>query len=317
MYTPLCTLSYSGMSDFSHLAASLDTMGTGAEGGAYDPTVIKHLADHYIYVHPIPHMKPTCNSCLLHGYSDKIAHAVKQAIMACQSNGQVASAIGLAGHAATWSAMESLLPSLVSISQSEQKKHIDISGDIAHATEIKNTPPSDLNAPRQEHSQLPLDLLPSSTSPSHSWELLFTIEITGDLLVDMLGNNVILMIFIPFSLLFSLSYFPETGDCQHFVILCEVIRAIDDGTTLKLVTQKFVSDLRIREGYMSYLDTLDRLRLFSHANALISTSTDRYISQLSKSGVIMRACCAKCGKEVGDNDVQTAVGSVWCGKCKR
>mmetsp|Transcript_6969 Transcript_6969/g.13319 ORF Transcript_6969/g.13319 Transcript_6969/m.13319 type:complete len:187 (-) Transcript_6969:1029-1589(-) len=75
--------------------------------------------------------------------------------------------------------------------------------------------------------------------------------------------------------------------------------------------------MRIREGYMSYLDMLDRLRLFSHANALISTSTDQYISQLSKSGVIMRACCAKCGKEVGDSDVQTAVGAVWCGGCKR
>lgn len=68
---------------------------------------------------------------------------------------------------------------------------------------------------------------------------------------------------------------------------------------------------------MSYLDMLNRLCLFSHANALIRTSTDRYISQLSKSGVIMKACCAQCCKDVGESEVQTAVGAVWCNKCKR
>ena len=63
--------------------------------------------------------------------------------------------------------------------------------------------------------------------------------------------------------------------------------------------QKNISELRIREGYVSYLDMLNRLCLFSHANALIRTSKDRYISQLSNQGVMMHSCCAKCGKEVG------------------
>lgn len=145
----------SGMSDFSHLAASRDTMGTGAEGGAFDPTVIRHLADSYMY---------DCDPCPAsvlapvypHDRDQKtMTHMVLRAIRACQNNGQAAAAVGLAGHAATWSALESLIPSLANITSADS--------------------PSP-------------DAMLASHDSSYSWELLFTMKTTGDLLVDMLGG---------------------------------------------------------------------------------------------------------------------------------
>lgn len=280
-----------GMSDFGNLADSHDSMGTGAEGGAYDPTVIRHLADNYIFV-----------GRLLSGHMEddlqgEAMSATDRAIHACRHNKMIAAGLGLAGHAATWCAMESILPSLANIANSksgnmicdEDGKSNEVVEEVS--TQLQQVETTD-NVSGQEKESSGGMLEPYCFG---SMELMFTIETAGDLLSDML----------------------DSGDCQHFVALCEVIRAIDKGQTLKRVTEGHVPDMRIREGYVSYLDMLTRLRLFSHANALIRSSTDKYISQLSRTGVVMRSCCGKCGKEVGDSDLQTTVGAVWCNKCKR
>ena len=168
------------MSDFSHLAASLDGMGTGAEGGAYDPTVIRHLADRYVYVHP-QHNTIQSNGKERH---NSLLEAIRRAVSACQHNGQVAVSIGLAGHAATWSAMESLLPSLVNIANTEPNAEVSLSSSEDGA---KTIPPP---LPTQSVPVFNLNHNPSSAllTSSSSWELMFTIETASDILLDMLGN---------------------------------------------------------------------------------------------------------------------------------
>lgn len=196
----LClSVSIVGMSDFSHLAASLDTMGTGAEGGAYDPTVIKYLADHYVYSQSPPSLisfSSADGGGIKDALCSQVDRAVQQAISACQNNGKVAAAIGLAGHAATWSAMESLLPSLVNIATSQlktqQKAQVSAIGASPPHMETSDATASPPAPTTQQNDLSPSLIMPVSTSSSsYSWELMFTIETTGDLLFDMLGMRVV------------------------------------------------------------------------------------------------------------------------------
>jgi hypothetical protein len=107
----------------------------------------------------------------------------------------------------------------------------------------------------------------------------------------------------------------DFGDCQHFVACCEVFRgALRNGAMLTSVC-KGISEMRIREGYVAYLEMLTRLQLFNAASEIIKKSSDQYLMQLSRQGVIIRSACGKCGKEIGE--VTTASGLGWCVKCKR
>jgi hypothetical protein len=76
-----------------------------------------------------------------------------------------------------------------------------------------------------------------------------------------------------------------------------------------------IGDMRVREGYVAYLDMLNRLQLHTAASDIVKNSNDQYLMQLSRQGVIMRSSCGKCGKEVGETI--SSSGSGWCSKCKK
>lgn len=102
----------------------------------------------------------------------------------------------------------------------------------------------------------------------------------------------------------------EGGDCQHFVVLCEILRHC--GLLDSASVAASIGDMRRRETYLAYFELLAKLKLFCCANTIIKASSEEYISKLSRHGVLMHTACAKCGKELPEN-----VRTQWCVKCHR
>jgi hypothetical protein len=116
---------------------------------------------------------------------------------------------------------------------------------------------------------------------------------------------------LPFSveiLGFLLQELLDGGDCQHFVVLCEVLKCANLLEEACRVSE--ITVLQRREAYLAYFDLLGRLKLFCSANDIIKGSNEDYISKITRHGVVMHTSCAKCGKELTDT-----VGSPWCAKC--
>lgn len=191
----------------------------------------------------------------------------------------------------------------------------------------------------------------SSSLPLTSCSFNYAVETLCDLLIELI----------------------DCGDCQHFVICCEVLRQIDKSnsnstlplhnthphhthphnpqstssssstTTMTPTTVSssvnhidqstntnhgtlwknllhIIGEMRVREGYVAYLELLFRLDLHQIANSIIVRSTDKYITQLSQQGVIMRSSCAQCGKELNIDNLSSPtslIASIWCMKCQR
>ena len=105
----------------------------------------------------------------------------------------------------------------------------------------------------------------------------------------------------------------DSGDCQHFVVICEILRNTGSGILTILITEKkIVNERRKQEAYFAYLDLLSKLQLHCSANTIIKSSDVENISRLSMQGVMMHSACAKCGKELQDN-----VPLAWCAKCSK
>lgn len=118
-------------------------------------------------------------------------------------------------------------------------------------------------------------------------QLPFTLDILGNLLQELL----------------------EGGDCQHFVVVCEVLKCAE---VLEPVCDKYnITVLQRREIYLAYFDLLAHLKLFTCANDIIKASDEKYISRMSRQGVLMYTSCSSCGKEIQENQSRP-----WCNKCK-
>ena len=111
----------------------------------------------------------------------------------------------------------------------------------------------------------------------------------------------------------------EQGDCQSFVVCCEILRreqCLDS-----------VSVSRLQEGYLAYigihflctlvlsliyLDLLRRFKLFTTSTSLLKNSEDAYLSRMSKSDVMIYTSCSDCGKEIPET-----LSTPWCSKCHK
>lgn len=121
----------------------------------------------------------------------------------------------------------------------------------------------------------------------------------------------------------QLIQFLGRGDCQHFVLFCEVLR---NSGLLETITSEMSDEIgsaRQREAYLTYFQLLTKLELYDAATVLLKHSTDEYISALNKKGSLLHITCTKCGKELlnavesGDQtSVSTARGS-YCTKCRK
>lgn len=92
------------------------------------------------------------------------------------------------------------------------------------------------------------------------------------------------------------------GDCQHFVVLCEILAQYNSQLLRESLESANISQLRKREAYHCYISLLQKLRLFASANSIIKqqirTETGNIFTQ---EATIMHLSCAKCGKELPEH----------------
>jgi WD40 repeat protein len=276
------------------LQISVKQMWQGAEAGPFDPAMIRLLAQKYRiggyweekkFESTIKYYDKQQVSVS----TDSISGAPSVAFIldSCHHNRDIAAQAGLHNHAALWESIAIIVPALA---------------------------PAADGAPTAVSLQM----------------LEFTTDLLSSILVELLDG----------------------GDCQHFVVCCEllfnsgllampaVVRQASEAkeqdsyaqvltpqpdqdddagiTTIPAQEEKSApfpivitafSDTRKRESYLAYINLLTQLRLFAHANALISRSQDPYLSLLSRAGVQTWNSCSKCGKEI-------ETGAV-CRKCER
>jgi hypothetical protein len=182
-----------------------------------------------------------------------------------------------------------LLPSLTNCTSLTQPvvKETRLTATLSQESESGTAPSSTVSSPTSKQEILKTQLNNTYTGPSFDG-LPFSVSIIGSVLLELI----------------------EIGDCQHFVVLCELLRYADL-LEMPILSAK-ISEQRCQEAYLTYLDMLTKLQLFTVANTIIKFSVTPNISNISKQGVMMHTACAKCGKEIPENCV-----TPWCSKCKR
>lgn len=105
----------------------------------------------------------------------------------------------------------------------------------------------------------------------------------------------------------------EDGDVQTCVALCEVLQVIKPDQTLRVPGLELST---IREWYMSYIDLLRDMCLFSHATFLIRNCNDPFIAALNQQSTTIHEACPRCGKPLLDAAVTEPVGGAPRRICK-
>lgn len=105
----------------------------------------------------------------------------------------------------------------------------------------------------------------------------------------------------------------DAGDVQTCVVLCELLDIIiPPATTTGLSTSKVstVSMELIREWYLSYIDLLQQMCLFTQAANLIGSCRDPVIAALNQQSTTIHESCPRCGKPLpGAAAVQDSAGT--------
>jgi len=106
------------------------------------------------------------------------------------------------------------------------------------------------------------------------------------------------------------------GDVQTCVSVCEVLQVLDNDENTR------IPDLEIqlvREWYLSYIDLLRDMCLFSHANAVIRNCNDPVISGLNKKSTTISESCPHCGKPLHTDGemIQEGRARSVCKSCHR
>eukprot|EP00536_Pseudo-nitzschia_multiseries_P002425 jgi/Psemu1/251619/estExt_Genewise1Plus.C_320062 len=99
----------------------------------------------------------------------------------------------------------------------------------------------------------------------------------------------------------------EAGDVQTNVVLCEVLQVIDPAGNQTRIPGLGIQ--LVREWYLSYIDLLHRMCLFSAAAFLIKHCRDPAIGALSQQSTTIHESCPRCGKPVessADNATRNA-----------
>lgn len=101
----------------------------------------------------------------------------------------------------------------------------------------------------------------------------------------------------------------NAGDAQTCVAVCEVLQVIELGSNARTKTTR-VPGLElglVRERYLSFIDILHQMCLFSHASFLIGHCNDASIGELNQQSTTFDEACPLCGKPIlgGDSGAGT------------
>lgn len=115
----------------------------------------------------------------------------------------------------------------------------------------------------------------------------------------------------------------NAGDVQTCVALCEILQVLqvqsDEVTTC-------IPGLKVnlvREWYLSYIDLLQQMCLFSHASFVIGKCKDPIVGALNKQSTTIHEACPHCGKALlvgeGENlqDRESSISRRSCNSCRR
>ncbi|GKY92256.1 hypothetical protein MPSEU_000196700 [Mayamaea pseudoterrestris] len=115
-------------------------------------------------------------------------------------------------------------------------------------------------------------------------------------------NNVMEFVILP-TLKSLLEERAEDGDVQTCVALCELLQLVTSESTVRLPG---LSISLVREWYLSYIDLLKDMCLFSHASYLIRSCNDPFIGALNQQSTTIHESCPNCGKPLQPSDTFVA-----------
>lgn len=105
----------------------------------------------------------------------------------------------------------------------------------------------------------------------------------------------------------------DAGDVQTCVVLCEVMDVIIPPTSAGGASKSRIPSLNIslvREWYLTYIDLLQQMCLFTQAASLIRNCNDPVINALNQQSTTINESCPKCGKPLlGGTTVQDDAGT--------
>ncbi|KAL9185264.1 hypothetical protein ACHAXT_003041 [Thalassiosira profunda] len=114
-----------------------------------------------------------------------------------------------------------------------------------------------------------------------------------------LGKNPLAFVLVP-TLRNLLLQRADAGDVQTVVVLCEVMDVIIppnlSGGTAATILAPDISIRLVQEWYLSYIDLLQQMCLFSQAASLIRKCKDPVVGALNQQSTTIHESCPRCGK---------------------
>lgn len=242
----------------------------GAEGRKFDPAVMRLLAEEYI-----------------HGGREK-GLLPKES---CRHNLAVAQRAGFMCRASVFGTILTLLPDVEEKSGGRVEETDTVSkGNINSNNKTTQSTTPQVSTQNKEPSSIQISSTPKAASTSSTAILPFTVELMGEILLDML----------------------DIGDCQHFVIACEIILQTSKVLLERCLESAKIPSTRRLEAYYSYIELLRRFQQFSKVNEIIMQTDIANSEVLNQRGVLIHISCSICGKELPDQ-----ISTPWCQKCRR
>jgi hypothetical protein len=100
----------------------------------------------------------------------------------------------------------------------------------------------------------------------------------------------------------------DAGDVQTCVVLCEVMDVISPPAAAGGSAKSWIANLDIalvREWYLTYIDLLQQMCLFTQAASLIRNCSDPSIGALNQQSTTIHESCPRCGKPIlGSTTIQ-------------
>lgn len=297
----------------------------GAEGRKFDPAVMRLLAEAYIHSGKGKGLTPK---------------------ETCEYNMKVAEKAGFLCRASIWNTVLTLLPQQEQLLQlstatlpmskpssssslqtiaaalpSHSQQPAGASHTVAATTSIA---PTVTDSPQASTGFTTLNTTSTpNPTPSNTHNIVPSINMPNyndnELSSGQLSSSSVLSLYVSNSLPFSCDLIGsvlidllEVGDCQHFVILCEILLHASQSFLNRCLEKGNITKNRRIEAYYSYIELLHRFKQFTYANEIIIQTDIANIPALSQSGVLIHLSCSICNKELPEN-----TNSPWCQKCKR
>ncbi|CAJ1936291.1 unnamed protein product [Cylindrotheca closterium] len=106
----------------------------------------------------------------------------------------------------------------------------------------------------------------------------------------------------------------EAGDVQTCVAVCEVLQVIDSDQNTKIPGLDITL---LREWYLSYIDLLEQMCLFSASAFLIQRCNDPVIGAMNQNSTTIHESCSTCGKPLQPSTEPGGTTRKVCKTCRR